>query len=280
MKRNILFTIIILFVIVCFARPAIPDKKQMGELLHRIYLSKSDTLKDSLNAVLLDSMRVWLKNESTFRYNFDSVPHIGIMYSPDNAFRIYNWNIQWNDGTFTYYGFLQLFNKKGQFCLHELMDKSDFIENPENQTLDPQMWFGVLYYQIFKVDDKKTPYYMLLGWDGNNDYSKKKIIEVLYFNANGMPQFGKNVFKGEKARLKRIIFEYSYLANMSLRYYDENKSIIFDHLAPPKPSLTGQYRFYGPDFSYDAYVFNDGKWEFRSNVDARNPKVKKSKQKK
>jgi len=38
--------------------------------------------------------------------------------------------------------------------------------------------------------------------------------------------------------------------------------IIFDHLSPSKPSYTGNYQFYGPDFSYDGLevLMDIGTW--------------------
>jgi hypothetical protein len=57
---------------------------------------------------------------------------------------------------------------------------------------------------------------------------------------------------------------------MSLRYDPTHKRIVFDHLSPSKPSYEGNYEFYGPDFSYDAFTFIDNTWVLVENIDIRN----------
>jgi hypothetical protein len=59
---------------------------------------------------------------------------------------------------------------------------------------------------------------------------------------------------------------------MSLRYEEDRKRIVFDHLSPPDASLKGQTQYYGPDLSYDAYYWKKGRWQLRENIDARNRK--------
>jgi len=68
----------------------------------------------------------------------------------------------------------------------------------------------------------------------------------------------------------RILFEYSARVQMSLRWIDSKKMIVFDHLSPTKASLTGNYQYYGPDFSFDALRFENGTWELVEDVDVRN----------
>ena len=57
---------------------------------------------------------------------------------------------------------------------------------------------------------------------------------------------------------------------MSLKYNNELKMIVFDHLSPFESRYQGVYQFYGPDFSYDGLEFNKGIWRLISDVDARN----------
>jgi hypothetical protein len=68
----------------------------------------------------------------------------------------------------------------------------------------------------------------------------------------------------------RVVFEYSARVSMSLRYDAAKKRIVFDHLSPAKPSFEGNYEFYGPDFSYDAFAFIDNYWVLEENIDIRN----------
>ncbi|HOY32439.1 MAG TPA: hypothetical protein PKW80_11210 [Bacteroidales bacterium] len=61
--------------------------------------------------------------------------------------------------------------------------------------------------------------------------------------------------------------------------------IVFDRLSPLDPrtskyaaDLEGQYQFYVPESNvFDAFIFEDGKWRFIKDVDARNPKPQNKK---
>jgi hypothetical protein len=114
----------------------------------------------------------------------------------------------------------------------------------------------------------------LLGWDGNNDLTRKKVIDVLRFGSSGKPAFGANIFKFDKKKRKRIFFEYSAKTNMTLTYNEKHDMIVFDHLSPSESSYKGLYQYYGPDFSYDAMYFDKGKWQLVKDVDVRNPRMK------
>jgi hypothetical protein len=59
---------------------------------------------------------------------------------------------------------------------------------------------------------------------------------------------------------------------MMLRYDKNSEMIILDHLAPPSDLYKDNFRFYGPDFSYDGYVYEKGNWVLTKDIDVRNPK--------
>jgi hypothetical protein len=202
-----------------------------------------------------------------------------MLESPDRQVRVFTWDVEAEDGTHMYYGFVQAYNKKSKkYEVYQLTDKSDAIKDPENAILDNTKWFGAYYYQVAQVKYKQKKYYVLLGWDGNNRITNKRLIEVLYFNEKGFPKFGDAIFTAENGKIKkRVIFEYQAGIFMSLRYEDEKQVIVFDHLSPSNPNLEGQYEFYGPDFSYDMMEFKEGKWQYKKDVLPRNDKDKTDK---
>jgi len=67
----------------------------------------------------------------------------------------------------------------------------------------------------------------------------------------------------------RIVLEYSATATVSLRF-DTANSIVFDHLVPFSPSAGTNRQYYGPEYTYDAYVFDGYVWKLKINVDVRN----------
>jgi len=140
--------------------------------------------------------------------------------------------------------------------------------NPETKVLVPKMWYGALYYKI--IYDKKLSknYYTLLGWDGNNNLTNKKIIDVIDVGNNGTIKLGAPIFKNKGKTKKRVLFEYSENVVMSLKYHPKEKKIVFDFLVPASSSLEGIYEYYGPSLNrFDAYFFNENKWNYQEDVD-------------
>lgn len=247
----------------------------LKSLTKDMFRSRSDAVKLLANEKFLSLMQTTLETERSFYFDFDSLVDIGRLRSPDNTFRIINWNLPMEDGTHQYYGFIQSYSKKTRKQeLFKLIDMSDEIPNPENYVSDNKKWYGMLYYKIISVKYKNITYYTLLGWDGNNNLSQKKFIEPISFSSGGTPKFGGADFEIEKKNPKRIVYEYSANIVMSLKYDEQAQLIVADHLSPINQGLEGQYQFYGPDFTYDAYRFKKGKWIHEKNYDARNEKSK------
>ncbi len=250
----------------------------------KLFTSKSDLEKKKYNQELISTFQYALNTSNSFEYPFDSLSDIAFLTPSDKTFRIINWNIPNNDGTQEYFGFIQRkhiqvtkkrFFKKEKtetILLFPLIDKSIEIKNPENGISDHKKWFGMLYYKIISKKSKKYSYYTLLAWDGNDQYSLKKIIDVLTFDEKGMPHFGADIFVMQKKYPKRIIFEYDATCTMSLKYNSKKDIIVFDHLAPTQPQLEGQFQYYCTDMSYDGFVFKNGKWNYITDVDITNEK--------
>lgn len=258
----------------------------------------NDRIKFEASARFADLLEDALSIKNSFNYPFDSVNTIARLISPDKRFRIFNWVIAKENGSFDYNCFLQSFNdKKNKYELFKLNDKSSDIIIPENQTLDPENWYGALYYKIIPVKNEDITYYTLLGWNGNNGISFKKMIDVLTFRSGNRPFFGAAIFRKGKEKPKRIIFEYSAKAIMTLKYENQQyqikkrlkkpqkgkrfeveniktEMILFDRLVPLNQSLENQKQFYVPETNiFDAFIFDKGKWNFIEDIDARNPKL-------
>ncbi|NOZ45948.1 MAG: hypothetical protein GXO79_04115 [Chlorobi bacterium] len=238
-----------------------------------IAVLQNDSLKIQFNDSVISIFDTILDKKESFNYPFSSLIYVGKLISPDKLFRIINWNLPFENGTYKYYGYIQYNSKKtNSIKLYYLNDKSDDIENPKQAILTNENWFGALYYKIIKNSNGKTSYYTLLGWDGNNDFTSKKLIDILYFTQSEKPKFGKNIFKIQNERMKRVIFEYNNRAVLTLRYDEYLKMIVYEHLSPEKPSQINQFKFYAPDFSYDGLEFKNGKYIHHSAIDVHDHK--------
>lgn len=208
-----------------------------------------------------------LKVPNSYLYPFDSVKMAAILNSPDNRFRIITWQITFNDGSYRFYGTIQM-NTGGRLLMYPLNDYSPDIKHPEDTICSTRTWYGAEYYRIIPVYGTH-PYYVLLGWKGNNAKSTKKVIDVLSFK-DDKPVLGLGIFDGNGKTRDRVVFEYTRQASMLLRYISDQNLIVFDHLSPPDPKLKDHKETYGPDLSYDGYKLKNGRWVYVENLDMRN----------
>ena len=228
-------------------------------------------VKQSNNEILLEALQLILSDERSMDYPFKRIENISFQLSDDKKIRIATWMLPLEDGSFRYHGFVQIrASKKAGYQLIALSDRSDEITKPTTKVLKPENWYGAIYYAIITVKNRKDIHYTLLAYDANSPSVQKKIIDYLSVNAKNEISFGAPVFHSDKKVLHRVFFQYAKDVSMSLRYDKKQNRIVFDHLVPQKPALEGLYEFYGPDFSYDAYVWDKGKWRFQADVDARN----------
>ena len=238
--------------------------------------AKSDVEKTNYSDSLRLAVKKFMNSPGSFDTPLGKIPYIGDIYSPDNAFRMITWNVSLKDETYDYYCFLQLApNANGESQWHELLDNHKNTRRPETKSLNKSEWFGSLYYSIIPFKKNKKTSYVLLGWEGNNKFSNKKILECLSFNAKNEPRFDQTVFKSGRFNKRRVIFEYSKEAYFMLRYNEKLKMIVFNRLEPAKPELEGLYSYYQPTTTFDAYVLKKEEWIIEKDVDPRNTKNNK-----
>ncbi|MFA6277930.1 MAG: hypothetical protein WC622_14340 [Pedobacter sp.] len=117
----------------------------------------------------------------------------------------------------------------------------------------------------------KQPYFILLGWKGNNQKTTKKVIEVLTFEKNEAI-FGKNIFETVKngALKNRVVFEYNKLNSMTLTVEPKTSMLVFDHLAPYDPKMINNFEYYGSDLSFDGYKLTWGKLSLVEDIELKN----------
>ncbi len=307
-----------------FAIGRTPSLSMQGEkdsalaLYERILECEKDEARDSLGERFEEQMRSILKQNEAFDASFPKLgKQIGILYAPDKKFRLFNWNIAHNDGTHTYFAYILYKNANGRTELTRLDPIRDASERNkksgggmrkrelERMELSTGEWIPSLYYRIIRKERNGDAFYTLLGWEGKDQLTTRKMIEILHFDEKGNPLFGLPVFKKaekddekedwrEKERRRRqrttrgrskkerpkqrVIFEYTDDAVMSLRYEKEKDRIVFNQLVPERPDLKGMYEFYGPDLLFNAYVWKKaGHWAFKKKVEPENQRTQSQK---
>ncbi len=249
-----------------YAQPLPEREDELVVLLDQLRATKNTASRLKVNQSFLLKFKETIEVNGAFNYPFSRLKTVGCITSPDNKVRIYNWNVEADNDSQFYFGFIQKYDdRKGRYQIFDLVDKGKTIPMKTNEVLDNSNWYGALYYKIVTVEKNKKTYYTLLGWDGKNPMSNLKVIDALHFSG-GQAKFGAPIFRWNKESLNRVWFEYSKSVTMHLNYEEKYQRIIFDHLAPETPSLTGFYAMYVPDLSHDAMFVNDGKWYLVEDV--------------
>jgi hypothetical protein len=238
----------------------------------KIVNNQSEPERYNANYTFIKTLVNALKNPGSFNFPFDSLKSISIQPSGDGAFRVFSWHVLNEDGSYRYYGTIQMNRPDGKLQMFPLVDYTSSIKTPADTVTTNDKWYGAQYYKIIPVTKNvRVPYYILLGWKGNTPKTTKKVIEVLSFK-DGKAYFGMPVFDGDKDQTgkQRIIFEYSRQASMLLNYQQKEATIVFDHLSPQRPELKNKFEYYGPDFSYDGFKFINGRWRLTPDLALKN----------
>ncbi len=254
-------------------------ESMLDSMAVRIVHPAEDAARLQHNQVFSQALDSVLQQELSWAYPFDSLRTVSVLSAPDGAFRIFTWYVPLGGQQFRYFGLIQQkedLQDPGQSLIW-LRDSTQVIDRAVFSELSADRWYGAYYYELLGEVAEDGPVYTLLGWKGDNPYTRMRVIEALHFR-QGAPVFGKEVFALGRSRPMRIVFEYSARVSMSLIYdhqavrsgEEPRPMILFDRLRPPDESLRGQYRFYVPQGDvFDALVMQNGHWVFYPDVDAR-----------
>jgi len=253
----------------------------LKNIAKRMINYQNDFEKLSANLEFIELFGQILKEPDSFYYPFDSLTTLSKLRAPDGSFRIYTWYVPLENSQFEYFGFFQSKPSRNEFYLFALDDNANKISDPQFETLDAENWYGAYYTQLIYKHYRRDDHFILLGWRGDSPFTRKRIIEPVEITSKGRPSFGRPVFKYKNNLHRRVIFEYSARVTMAMRYEEQPNSpggrpkdmIIFDRMSPTQSFLQGNYQFYVPETNvFDGFAFDDGKWIFIQDVDARNPR--------
>lgn len=208
-----------------------------------------------------------LQLDNSQNYEFKKLSKVGRIHSENNELIIFSWNIPNDFGFSNYYCIIQVYSKNEKKIYTWRLIENKSLNSRSGQMLStPSNWYGCLYYEIIETKFKGQQYFTLFGSDFSNVLSNKKLIETIKINEKNEIEFVPSMFNYNNRPENRIVFEFAEQARMTLHFDPEREIIIFDHLAPERPSLEKQYQFYGPDGSYDGFEFVEGKWQHLSDI--------------
>lgn len=269
-SQDMKFIFVILSVLIIQTTSAVnlEDTENAIFSLHsRLSKTSDDATSDSICREMRDLFISSFEDPAVFDYPFDKFLFCKLT-SKDHRLRLFNWNLPYKDGTHKYFCFVLVWDaKKKNYTWTELKDNQKEVEKIENKYLNSEKWFGALYYEIIPMDKKgRGDTYTLLGWDGKDNLTNRKIIDAITIIGNKL-RFGAGIYHTDDGTRKRMIMEYSDEVSASLKYHPKKNCIVMDHLSPKNPLMTGIYADYGPDGSYDLLLLKKGKWDFIENID-------------
>lgn len=266
---------IFLFFLTSGSVAAQPQHLNKNDVLSGLFSRIVSNSDDETRQLTNDSLRTFIKNyagsDTVFNFTYDA-KFLGQITSPDSLVKIITWNLLLESGRNRYFSYIihrDENDNKNKNKVYELTAEYTGKTIFSDTTYHTSDWYGALYYSIRPFPDDTVKSWVILGLDfGNSDVSRK-VIDVLSFPDDKSPLFGRKWFETQSGPKFRQVFEYSSMGTMTLRFMSDT-SIVFDHLVPVSASSETGRLYYGPDYSYDSFVFSNDRWKFKVNVDARN----------
>ena len=280
-------------------------QQRLAELLMRTATAPTDNERYLASEEAVGELTAALDEEGSERWKWKLPTVASVLTSPDGLLRIFTWAVVRDNGEFECFGVVQFYNEREEEYKYLLLnDKSEEIMNREESLLTAGNWLGAVYQDIIQTSHSGKTYYTLLGWNGVDNLTERKIIEPVVLRG-GVPQFGAPLFRRER-NLRRVVLEYRNDAMVNLNYEEQfveeverdrvkvrgsnryrtvekrkqhkEKMIIFDEVEPQVPGMEGLFQYYVPSGLELAYTFIDGKWELRNGAQGRlkNKKLNKA----
>jgi hypothetical protein len=247
------------------------DSQTLEKLFDRLISEREDSVRLAVNDSIKTIVNEVVAGNSIFNFNFTNIRFLGQITSTDSIIKIVSWNLNLRDEPGKYFCYLIKKNEQGgQNSIYKLTADYSLTNISRDTIYTAENWYGALYYELRPTIINEEKCWIAIGINYGNPLITRKMIDVVSFDSDGAIEFGAPVFSlSWNELIKREIFQYSADATMTVRFFDDN-TIVFDHLVPFAPELVDRREFYGPDFSYDAFVFENGMWNLKLDIDVRN----------
>lgn len=209
------------------------------------------------NNRFLQAFHSLLELPQSMTISFDSIPWISVLTA--EKFRIITWQLRISDEEYKYGGVIQWPEK-----IIELKDSRPWINGSLRNNYSPNTWYGALYYKLIPFKSSGEEYYILFGFNAENNLINTKVADVL--DVSGLePKFGLPVFTGKEDSQTRLILTYADASSVQLSYDQELNAIVHDHLEN-LPVGPNSEMLAVSDGSQEGWFFKSGKWVYQEEV--------------
>ena len=240
-------------------------EQELNETSPILLNGKNESERFSANEKFVEIWGLILDDPKSLKHKFESIKNFPIITSKDKKLRIINWIVALDNNTYQYHGIVQYFNSSNKYQVSRLIPLSGEMKNVESIKLENNNWYGALYYQMEEIKRGNKKYYVLLGWNGNDERSNIKVIDVLSVKKDLV--FGAPIFRVDKKRLNRYIIEYKEDASASIKFKKKEDRIVFSNLIPLNDGMEGLYDYYVPDGSINAFELSNGSFKLKRDVE-------------
>lgn len=205
------------------------DKAQMAtyqselqQLFVEVYTAPTDNQRYLASESAVKLFTEALATENSIRWQWDFGNRVSVLTAPDRKFRIFSWPVVNDAGEYECFGLVQALNERTkEYDVFVLNDRSEDIVNRQEEVLAPDRWYGAVYQELIVTNHEGRTFYTLLGWNGVDNLTERKVIEPICFKSGGsQPQFGQNLFRKEP-NIRRVVLEYTNTAMVTLRYEEQ-----------------------------------------------------------
>lgn len=240
-------------------------EQELNEISPILLNGKNELERFSANEKFVEIWDLILDDPKSLKHKFESIKSFPIITSKDKKLRIINWIVALDNNTYQYHGIVQYFNSSNKYQVSRLIPLSGEMKNVESIKLENNNWYGALYYQMEEIKRGNKKYYVLLGWNGNDERSNIKVIDVLSVKKDLV--FGAPIFRVDKKRLNRYIIEYKEDASASIKFKKKEDRIVLSNLIPLNDGMEGLYDYYVPDGSINAFELSNGSFKLKRDVE-------------
>ncbi len=214
--------------------------------------------RERAGAAFSEKFETWINQSGSFTQSLDDIKWISVKAPADKSFRLITWQVKGKMDKFDHRGLIQ----KKDGTIIKLADQMPKDMDAQYEVAEADNWYGAVYYGMEKVDD----YYLLFGFNGGNGKEYTKMVDVLWFDNQGQPKFGKEIFRFDTNNPRpdmksRILVGYTPTANVSCRYDEESKMIMHDYTVDRLLGLQGNESGKIPDGTYVAYKYENSIWQ-------------------
>ena len=283
MKAN--STLLLFFLLLSDLLPArtifqvLPENDSLLLLSRNILNATADSTRFKNNALFKDYFISVLKKHNSLLFTPDSLKMVSTLTPADSTFRLHSWVVPMNNETYKYFAVIEIVNGQDLLVKEFKTGSGQPINDMKSYKFDE--WYGALYNGLIVTEWNKHKSYTLLGWDGRDTRSNRKIIEILTISPEGNITLGQPIFKTPDGIKQRFILDYAQNATVTLKYdyqtimMPKGKRIkkvkdwmlVMDELAPLDPRMQGMKEYYVPTgTSYNAFAWMNGYWTYIEGI--------------